>query len=82
MSGWTETLSLRPYNIKTGTASIPDGTTSYAIEISPYNNSEYTVTITPRGPVTVIPYVTDMTSNSFTINGSPGNYFWTTISIS
>ena len=82
MSVWTETLSLRPYNIKTGTASISAETTSCTIEISPYINNEYTVTITPKFAATVIPYVTYVTANGFTINGDPGDYYWMAISIS
>ena len=82
MSGWTETISLKPYNIKTGTATIPEQQTSCSIGNLPYKNNEYTVTITPRGPVSVIPYVTVLNASSFTIHGSPGNYYWMTISIS
>jgi hypothetical protein len=82
MSGWTEKVSLRPYNIKTGTVTIPVGQTTYDIDVLGYTSNNYTVSITPKFAATVIPYVTNVTSTKFTVNGNSGDYYWMTITTS
>lgn len=82
MSYWAETLSLRPYNIKTGTITIPGDNGNYVVSGLPYATANYTVSITPKFQTYMVPYVTNVTNDGFTINGSPGEYYWTTISIS
>jgi hypothetical protein len=85
MPHWTEVLSLLPYNIKTGTATlleVTEGTPSCIIRGLHYATDEYTVSITPKFQTYVVPYVTHVTNNSFKLNGDPGDYFWTTISTS
>ena len=85
MSHWAEALSFRPYNIKTGTVTITGDikdNTNCVVTGLQYLSSNYTVSITPKFRAYMVPYVTDVTTSSFRINGSPGEYYWTTISTS
>jgi hypothetical protein len=80
---WIKVLSLNPYNIKSGIVTLLNETEVITLSGSLYSGTDYVVSITPKTQVSKIPYVTDVTSTTFTISGEVGaTYYWMTVSIS
>jgi hypothetical protein len=80
---WVKVLSLNPYNIKTGVATLVSETAIITLSQPPYSGTDYVVSITPKVQVTKIPYVTNVTNTTFTLCGETGaTYYWIAVSTS
>jgi hypothetical protein len=55
------------FNVIRGTATINAGSTSVVVDL-PVSLSSYSVEITPTSPISVLWWVSNKTSNSFTVN--------------